>query len=171
MVFTTRGRLSSMLASVVVFTFAVPCQEPEKQQLENTVKRLESKLDRVDGYLKSLESQAEQDPQNPREQELERRVAELEAALGEARQEGNQAQRTASARQTEIERLRQAMKQARTRAAEQETAQDIYTCWATNQLLKLKEETKQYRTKDIPALKYWKDPWKDNEPQKAQVSG
>ena len=42
-------------------------------------------------------------------------------------------------------------------------AQDLYGCWVTNQLIQLKDQIKQYREKDIPALKDWKEEPQDDD--------
>ena len=42
-------------------------------------------------------------------------------------------------------------------------AQDLYGCWVTNQLIQLNDQIKQYREKDIPALKDWKEEPQDDD--------
>ena len=41
--------------------------------------------------------------------------------------------------------------------------QDLYGCWVTNQLIQLKDQIKQYREKDIPALKHWQEEPQDHD--------
>lgn len=119
-----------LVACVAMLAAAGPAQD--KKRIENTVKRLEAKLDKIDGYLQSLEPATTQEPDGTarekalataieNERALQRRAANLGSELIAARQVAeDQALLTKAAAdrqrelQAQIDALRQQLAENRT---------------------------------------------------------